>query len=98
MVQLKRNLLSVALASATMMLAAQAHAQSAPPQRAAPYASRGSAEAIDADKLFGAIVKVNVPPTPAARGPLPLRPSACASAVKRSLMPRRNVAAAATSP
>ena len=30
MVQLKRNLLSVALASATMMLAAQAHAQSAP--------------------------------------------------------------------
>ena len=31
MVQLKRNLLSVALASATMMLAAQAHAQSAQP-------------------------------------------------------------------
>ncbi len=30
MVQLKRNLLSVALASATMMLMAQAHAQSAP--------------------------------------------------------------------
>ena len=30
MVQLKRNLLSVALATATMMLAAQAHAQSAP--------------------------------------------------------------------
>lgn len=30
MVQLKRNLLSVALASATMMLTAQAHAQSAP--------------------------------------------------------------------
>ena len=29
MVQLKRNLLSVALVSATMMLAAQAHAQTA---------------------------------------------------------------------
>ena len=31
MVQLKRNLLSVALASATMMLMAQAHAQSTDP-------------------------------------------------------------------
>jgi serine protease Do len=44
-----------------------AHAQSAPPQRAAPSASRGPAEAIDAEKLFGAIVKVNVQAIPDAR-------------------------------
>ena len=44
-----------------------AHAQSAPPQRAAPSASKGPAEAIDAEKLFGAIVKVNVQAIPDAR-------------------------------
>ena len=57
MVQLKRNLLSVALASATMMLAAQAHAQSAPPaeqtEEAADAKKKDDAKTLDKVTVTG---------------------------------------------
>ena len=51
MVQLKRNLLSVALASATMMLMAQAHAQSADPAAEDAQAAKKKVDDLDGDEL-----------------------------------------------
>ena len=57
MVQLKRNLLSVALASATMMLMAQAHAQSAPAQtQTEEDAAAAKKKAEDAKNLDAVVV------------------------------------------
>ena len=56
MVQLKRNLLSVALASATMMLMAQAHAQSAPATQAEQDAAAAKKKADDAKNLDTVVV------------------------------------------
>ena len=57
MVQLKRNLLSVALASATMMLSAHAYAQSAPAQpQTEEEAASAKKKAADAKNLDTVVV------------------------------------------
>ena len=56
MVQLKRNLLSVALASATMMLIAQAHAQSAPAADQAEQEAAAKKKKDDAKNLDTVVV------------------------------------------